>query len=339
VEKRYQVFVSSTYADLKEERAEVMQALLELDCMPSGMELFPAATEEQWQWIRRVIDESDYYIVILGGRYGTEHKEENLSFTELEYRYAVKIGKPTIAFLHARPEVIPLAKSERGEEPRKKLETFRSYCEQRLCKYWDSPADLGGKVSRSMTQLIKRHPAVGWVRGDAVGDEMRLANLELREEITQLRERLNNNFGTFDSSILASGEDEFTLHFMVEFQEAKLNKTGNRYWVKSHSKWLEFSISWNELLKVIGSQLLVDRVEGEIIKFLVEWYSDTRQQDDLEDGTRISDIKVSSEDVQTIKAQLLALSIIDIYRDEYKIHWSLTDLGRPKILELLTIKK
>lgn len=68
--KKYQVFVSSTYEDLREERQEVMHALLELDCIPSGMELFPAADEAQWSLIKGVIDECDYYILILGGRYG-----------------------------------------------------------------------------------------------------------------------------------------------------------------------------------------------------------------------------------------------------------------------------
>ena len=48
MDKRYQVFVSSTYMDLREERQEVIQALLELDCIPSGMELFPASDETQW---------------------------------------------------------------------------------------------------------------------------------------------------------------------------------------------------------------------------------------------------------------------------------------------------
>jgi hypothetical protein len=52
MEKRYQVFISSTFQDLQEERKEVMQALLELDCMPAGMELFPAANEDQWSLIR-----------------------------------------------------------------------------------------------------------------------------------------------------------------------------------------------------------------------------------------------------------------------------------------------
>src|SRR4051812_3359759 len=103
MDKRYQVFVSSTYEDLQEERQEIMHALLELDCIPAGMELFPAANEDQWTLIQRVIDDCDYYLVILGGRYGSTDKE-GMSYTEKEYRYALEKGKPTIGFLHRNPE-------------------------------------------------------------------------------------------------------------------------------------------------------------------------------------------------------------------------------------------
>lgn len=87
MDKRYQVFVSSTFLDLQEERQEVMQALLELDCIPSGMELFPAANEDQWSLIKKVIDDCDYYIVVLAGRYGSVGPD-GYSYTEMEYRYA-----------------------------------------------------------------------------------------------------------------------------------------------------------------------------------------------------------------------------------------------------------
>jgi len=63
MEKKYQVFVSSTYKDLTEERQEVIQALLELDCIPVGMEMFPAADDDQWTLIKRLIDDCDYYIL------------------------------------------------------------------------------------------------------------------------------------------------------------------------------------------------------------------------------------------------------------------------------------
>src|SRR5688572_21788241 len=96
-DKKYQVFVSSTYQDLQEERRQVIHALLELDCIPSGMELFPAADEDQWSLIKGVIDDCDYYVVILGGRYGSLGPE-GLSYTEMEYRYAIEKGKPVAAF-------------------------------------------------------------------------------------------------------------------------------------------------------------------------------------------------------------------------------------------------
>ena len=66
-EKRYQVFVSSTYADLVDERASVVQALMEMDCIPAGMEAFPAVDEDQLEFIKTVIDDCDYYVLIVGG--------------------------------------------------------------------------------------------------------------------------------------------------------------------------------------------------------------------------------------------------------------------------------
>ncbi|WP_420830026.1 DUF4062 domain-containing protein [Croceicoccus hydrothermalis] len=78
---RYQVFVSSTFTDLKEERAEVIQAPWEMDCIPTGMEAFVASNEDQWSGIQKVIDESDYYVLIIGGRYGSL-TSEGISYTE-----------------------------------------------------------------------------------------------------------------------------------------------------------------------------------------------------------------------------------------------------------------
>ena len=84
-EKRYQVFMSSTFRDLIEERQAALQAVLELDHMPAGMELFPATDDSTWQLIKDVIDASDYYVVIVGGRYGSLDAT-GLGYTEREIR-------------------------------------------------------------------------------------------------------------------------------------------------------------------------------------------------------------------------------------------------------------
>src|ERR1051325_1908911 len=164
MDKRYQVFVSSTYEDLKEEREKVIQALLELDCIPSGMELFPAADEDQWTLIKKVIDDCDYYIVIIGGRYGSI-AASGTRYTQMEYEYALSKGKPILRFINRNPDSIPVSKADRSAHSRAKLEKFRQELKQKMCSYWESPDELGSKVKSSLIKLIKDKPAVGWIRG------------------------------------------------------------------------------------------------------------------------------------------------------------------------------
>ena len=116
MDKRYQVFISSTYSDLKEERSRVMQTIMSLNCIPAGMELFPASTAEQFTFIKRIIDDCDYYILIVGGRYGSL-TDEGISYTEKEFEYAKEKRLPILAFLHNDLDSIPLGKSEK--DPRK----------------------------------------------------------------------------------------------------------------------------------------------------------------------------------------------------------------------------
>ena len=86
-EKKYQIFVSSTFEDLKQERSKVIETILNLYHLPFGMEMFSAGDEEQWKIIQDTIVSSDYYIVIIGHRYGSE-TTKGISYTEMEYDYA-----------------------------------------------------------------------------------------------------------------------------------------------------------------------------------------------------------------------------------------------------------
>lgn len=165
LEKRYQVFVSSTYEDLKEERKHVMHALLETYCIPTGMELFPAADEEQMQLIKRMIDYCDYYILIVAGRYGTIDESSGKSFTEMEFDYAVSSGKPVLAFCRSNLESIPNSKCDDSDEKRQKLIRFvKKVKSSRICKHWDSPEGLSSAVKTSVLNAIIQSPQPGWVR-------------------------------------------------------------------------------------------------------------------------------------------------------------------------------
>ena len=101
MEKKYQIFISSTYTDLVEERKKVRDTILSMLHFPVGMEIFGAADEEQWEIIKDTIDSSDYYVLLVAHRYGSiieNGPDAGISYTEKEYRYAKEKGIPILAF-------------------------------------------------------------------------------------------------------------------------------------------------------------------------------------------------------------------------------------------------
>jgi len=184
LEKRYQIFISSTFEDLKRERQAVLTAILELDHMPAGMELFPASDDGAWQLIKDVIDASDYYVLIIGGRYGSLD-EKGIGYTEKEYNYAIDQSKPVIPLLHKNPDNLPRGKTETDKDAWTKLKNFRKKTEAKhTCVYWESPDELKSQVVLGLTSTIKKHPAKGWMRADKLADKETLTELlELRKKI------------------------------------------------------------------------------------------------------------------------------------------------------------
>ena len=168
--RRFQVFISSTYADLEPARREVSQALLRANCFPSGMELFPPADEEQFNYIKERIQESDYYVIISAGRYGTIHPDTGVSYTEMEYDYAVSIGKPIIRLLHKDPFRLLVGELiEQGDHAISKLRAFRhKLMERRLVNFWTTHDELGKQCVFGLLDAINRHPAPGWVRSGEI---------------------------------------------------------------------------------------------------------------------------------------------------------------------------
>ena len=116
--KKYQVFISSTYEDLKEERAAVSKTLLDLGCIPIGMEQFPASGMSQMEYIVKILVTCDYYILILAGRYGSIDPTDGIGYTEKEYDYAVTNGIPVMSFIIDDIGKLPIEKCE---------EIFRRY--------------------------------------------------------------------------------------------------------------------------------------------------------------------------------------------------------------------
>ena len=188
---RYQVFVSSTYSDLKEEREHVIHELTRIGYIAVGMEQFPATPEEQMEYIERVIDESDYYVVIVRGKYGSL-AADGLSFTEKEFDYAVKTNKPAIAFIYRDPGSIKINETDDDLNKAAKLKDFLQKLQaRRNVKYWDNKVDLTASIKDSVNDLIRRKPGVGWIRGDQAIDPKIVNDLErLRRENLDLAQKL-----------------------------------------------------------------------------------------------------------------------------------------------------
>ncbi|WP_010196629.1 DUF4062 domain-containing protein [Psychrobacter sp. PAMC 21119] len=193
--KKYQIFISSTYVDLVEPRSKVIEAILKLYHFPIGMEMFSAADDEQWQIIEETIDSSDFYIILVGNRYGSLTKE-GISFTEKEYDYAKKIGVPILTFV--KDETLATTPQERENDPAKiqKLQDFRlKVQENKMREVWTNSDDLAHRVSMALMKQIPRKNRVGWIRGDSISEDatkelvaLSKENRELKEELSQLRE-------------------------------------------------------------------------------------------------------------------------------------------------------
>lgn len=166
--KKYQVFISSTYKDLIPERAAVMQVLLDNDCIPVGMEQFPASGMSQMEYIRKMLDDCDYYILILAGKYGSQDSD-GIGFTEKEFEYADSKGLPILSFVYRDLGELSVDKSEITEDRRSLLSAFREkVCARRLVKFYQSIGDLKAEVATSINLCKRDFPAIGWVRGDSV---------------------------------------------------------------------------------------------------------------------------------------------------------------------------
>lgn len=168
MKKKYQVFISSTYEDLKEERAAVTQCLLGMSCIPVGMEQFPASNMSQMEYIKMMLDDCDYYVLILAGRYGS-FDSDGVGFTEKEYDYAIEKGIPVMSFVIKDVGKLTNDKCEQTDENRKKLETFRNkVCAGKMVRPYTDCGNLQAAVAISLSCCIQDSPAVGWVRGDSI---------------------------------------------------------------------------------------------------------------------------------------------------------------------------
>ena len=275
-ETKYQVFISSTYKDLIEERKQVLDTLLKADCIPAGMELFVATDDSQFNVIKKVIDMCDYYILILGKNYGSINPSTGISYTEMEYDYAKDKGIPVLVFTIADSATVDPAKCETDKDRIQKLKNFKDKAmKNRLASIWTSTDELVEMVAISIMKAIYNIKRPGWHRGDVSRIE------QLEEEISDLKKE-NEQLKSEIMSANVSPQDKLNSTLILLESNIKLHYTENVFIYTSntivHTKIINESLK--KLFKFISLRITGEQKASAFIDetsaFVPGYYVDTQ---------------------------------------------------------------
>lgn len=338
---KYQIFVSSTYEDLKEEREQVIKACLQMGHIPVGMEMFNASDEDQWKIIARQIESSDYYVVIVGHRYGSV--TGGLSYTEKEYDYALECGVPTLGFIIKDGASWPVDRIDTKPTPKKRLKEFKQKVCTKPVDFWCNAEQLHGHCVLALSKAFNTVPRPGWVRSsDVPGPQVATEISRLSGENSLLRSELER-YREEDDSSFAQGDDLASI-------EVKVNP--DRGYRGSQPLTQIKTLSWRLLFREVAEALLQVGQEDDIERVIIrKWFSE------LEDDLDPSDLYIAETSWSLLKAQFLALGYITINHiavttertflygsekepfTEMKIVWILTPKGQRAYGEIAAAKR
>ena len=120
LDKRYQVFISTSGADMQPERVVLAQTLVGMGFFSWGLE---KRTPLSTAFARRQIDDCDYVVILLGSQYG-EQSVSGVGYMHLEYIYAMTKQKPVIVFMHEDPDSRDLQLQDNKPELKEKFKEF-----------------------------------------------------------------------------------------------------------------------------------------------------------------------------------------------------------------------
>lgn len=321
MERKYQVFISSTFKDLKNERQSITNCLLMANCIPAGMEAFVASDDEQFNIIKKVIDLCDFYILVIGNRYGSINEATGISYTEMEYNYAISKDIPVLAFI----KTVDYDHEDTSEtvESRTKLKAFSErVTKSRLCSMWSTSDDLIGKVSISIMTAINEGSRPGWVRNLGFDPE------NITNEMNTLRERI---IQLEKENAALKSTDYISNHSVDETIDSFPNLS--QYNVKLHfTERILIYTSSAPPAKEVDVNLNLE----EIFRFISVRISGTI--DDKKFVNELSDYKsgyyVDKQQALIVKSQLVALGLLEEVEIGSFVRVKLSALGK-KVMQKL----
>ena len=152
----YRVFISSTYEDMKDYRNAAADALTNIQAIPMGMERFTATTQPVIDRCYDEIRQCQFCVSIIGFRYGSLYKDSGLSYSELEFNEAERLGIPILVFIRKGTydsDKINVEDLTRLDRFKRKLQNSAN---NRLCAYFTTTEDLRDKLTRALQDEFNR---------------------------------------------------------------------------------------------------------------------------------------------------------------------------------------
>jgi hypothetical protein len=285
VEKKYQVFISSTYTDLIEERQKILRILLMADCIPAGMEAFVATDDEQFEVIKRVIDLCDYYVLVIGKRYGSVNPATGISYTEMEYEYSKEKGIPVLVFAIDDSIELPENKVEKDADKIKKLRLFREKAmTNRLANIWKTSDELMGQLAISIMRAKSEISRPGWQRAvDYDEASLRREIMKLQTQKNDLETKLNdaNNVITTltKQNDVAFDDCNIKIDYYYYNGTYRYDKSKSIALTKIFSviaiEMMDISITESRIYSVVKNQIFTDKIfftDSQLIKRIMNQF-------------------------------------------------------------------
>lgn len=318
LDKRYQVFITTSGKEMQPERMVVSQTLIGMGFFSWGLE---QRTPLSTAFARRQIDDCDYVLLLLGSQYG-EQSVSGVSYLNLEYIYAVTKQKPIIVFMHESPDSREAYLKEENPVLKNKFNEFRNQLQKEVEQVitYRTLRDLELAVRSYLPQMLERYPVVGWVRPQSIQ--------VLQDEVDHLKSKLakvsveqgSKDTDPFLTLPKVSWHDVFNFDYRVHAYQ-----DGN---FKELTPLRE--MTWAELLKILSIDFRQPMPEDFFSKVLNEYLNNTGLTDAqviMPRSHAVSRAQINVRSLHTIKQQVRQNEwIVPVGRDDrQRMMWQMTD--------------
>jgi hypothetical protein len=215
------VFVSSTYSDLRAYREAAFDVLRRLGLQFSGLEYFSATLETPLDRTTKAVENSDLLLLLIGHRYGFVPAGHDKSVTELEYAHAKARGLPVLAFMLSEDVPVRPSDIEQDDVLRRRLASFRSEVQRsHIVGIVKSVEDLQSQLTAALVRWLSERSAVPLKPA-----EQRIAELEseLEEQRGVTRSFQDRLRGIVPANPIWRGRnftlDELSCFILMPFQD------------------------------------------------------------------------------------------------------------------------